>query len=180
MAESIVDLKWVESPVLCGEGLRYETSSRPISKFLIENQDHKILREFTSAPGGALLGLQSIQPPVEVRVVEVYKDGFKGATQFLNLSKWRTCPILRSPSDGSVERLGSMKGVMFTWSAAQKGEDHFIFELSREPNFSKVVFSKAVQMNLIRIIPPFKGAAYWRVTDVNSRESAIPFKVIFK
>jgi hypothetical protein len=180
VGESIADLKWLDSPVLCGEGLRYESTSKSVSKVIVEDHDHKILHEFKGDLGGRLMGLQSIQPPAELRVVEIYSDGFKGATPFLNLSKWRTCPILRSPSDGSVERLGSTKGVMFTWSASKNGEDHFLFELSREPNFSKVIFSKAVQMNLIRITPPFKGTAYWRVTDVSSRESAIPFKVIFR
>jgi hypothetical protein len=117
--------------------------------------------------------------PAKLKVVEVQKDGFKWETPLLEVARWRSCPVLTNPADGSNERLNPLLGTMFTWTSLG-GEDHFQFELAEDAGFNRILLTQESRMNLIRIKPPKSGEAFWRVKDMKSMEYSNASRVVFR
>ncbi len=170
-------LNWDPQPLRCGKTLVYVPSGRA-SSVAVESEDGKVLSSGVGFKGVIEAG-ESITAPVKIKVVESFDDGFKWETGLLDVPKWRQCPILTFPSDGSSERVHSVLGSMFTWTSLGV-QDHFVFELAEDALFTKIVFSQETRMNLIRIKPPLRGQAYWRVKDVKTGEFSNVSKVVLR
>jgi hypothetical protein len=175
--ERVKKLKWAESPLRCGRALAYIPSNTAVSA-QVEDEQGKTLSNFT--PGNGLIqSVSSIPVPAKLKVVEVQKDGFKWETPLLEVARWRSCPVLTNPADGSNERLNPLLGTMFTWTSLG-GEDHFQFELAEDAGFNRILLTQESRMNLIRIKPPKSGEAFWRVKDMKSMEYSNVSRVVFR
>jgi hypothetical protein len=172
-------LTWDENPILCGETLKYRTGKRVPQKVILESSDGRVLLDAGKANGGLISKPGYLKAPLDVRVVEEFLGGFKDTTPILSVPRWRVCPILRTPANGSSEKSVSGRGVLFTWVSMGSSEE-YVFELSKSSDFSKPIYSKRVQMNLLRFDPPVRGRLYWRIIDVSSKESSSIFQVVVK
>ncbi len=175
--ERVRKLSWADEALRCGKALAYIPSGKAIAASL-ESEDGKMLLNLT--PGQAVIEPgDTVVAPVKVKVVESLEGGFKWETTVLDVSKWRNCPILTFPSDGGSEKVHPVLGTMFTWTSLGT-QDHFLFELAEDPLFAKIVLSQETRMNLIRIRPPMRGQAYWRVKDVQTGELSNVSKVVLR
>jgi hypothetical protein len=175
--ERLRKLKWAPEPIRCGKSLAYEPSGKAVSA-VIENEEGKTLWEIPK--GLSLLEASALIPaPARLKVVETLADGFKWETPVLDLSRWRTCPVLTRPVDGTSERVNALLGNLFTWTAISV-EDRFVFELAEDREFARVVFTQETPMNLIRLKPPLRGEAYWRVKDLRSGEYSNVNRVVLR
>ncbi len=161
--KALIVTDWVNPPISCDGSLRWIVPNVLFTKTQLLDARGTVLWSQEGSKPIAQANVKSKVPLMtDVSVSFMAKSGFDYRTPYYRITAWRECPTLRNPMNHSKAKRDEKGEILFSWSDLP-GQRHYIFELTNDPSFQKVLISSQIDINFHKTKVPGKGRYFWRV-----------------
>ena len=161
--KTVTGVEWANPPIACDGSLRWFVPKIAFTKVqVLDGQGLPIWNQEGSSPTSQVNLKAKLPLPSDLTVSFTSKAGFEYRTPPYQLSAWRDCPTLKNPANRSRAKRDEKGEILFSWSDLP-GQRHYIFELSTDPNFQRILFTAFSDVNFQKAKIPGKGRFFWRV-----------------